>query len=93
MTKSSKQHARKRPRKTTATPETASLRELAPLAGVEFEGLVPAGRRFNLSRVTMWRLYKSGAFEARRFGNKTLVRVADVRRYLDGLPTVPSKAA
>jgi hypothetical protein len=61
--------------------------------GVEFEGLVGLSRRFGLSRVTMWRLYKAGAFEARRFGNKTLVRVADVRRYLDGLPTVPSKAA
>lgn len=61
--------------------------------GAEFEGLVGLSRRFGLSRITLWRLYRKGAFDARRFGNKTLVRVADVRRYLDSLPPVSPKAA
>ncbi len=61
--------------------------------GAEFEGLVCLSRRFNLSRITLWRLYRAGAFDARRFGNRTLVRVADVRRYIANLPAAGAKGA
>lgn len=64
-----------------------------PIMGAEYEGLGKAARRFGVSRITLWRRYKEGAFDGRRMGNKTLVRIADVRRWLESLPAAASTAA
>lgn len=67
-----------------AAPQRANQ---VPIAGAEYEGLGKAARRFGVSRTTLWRRYKEGAFDGRLMGNKTLVRIADVRRWLESLPT------